>query len=378
MSCPSCRKELDAGMTFCPYCGADAPGAPKAEPVQARTQELEAEAPELKLEIQRARFVVNQRCLAKFRIEKRSPHKVRLQVSFGIERNEVEENVAAIPGAKLNRPVMFSFPFTPKSAGEFRIKELSVLAVSEDNPTLTWAFQTGEDELSLRVSTTDTGTSGVIYNIRVDEMYGSDLKLDQGGGRGPAAPESEWMPIRLVLDSARTRNVRQKQSQPPAPAPGPKLNMAEVFAPPPPAPPKPQPPKPPAQQQQQQQFQQQAKVPCPDCAELIPPGSRVCPICGSALQGPGVIPPAPPPKPPGPNYTVPALVCGALTFFCLIGIIPGLFYMLAANAQYKRTGVKPEGRDLAVALFWGGLFYALMCIAFVMLGALGEIMTGRY
>jgi hypothetical protein len=362
ISCASCHKELDSNLkgTFCPYCGEDLPknDDPPAAKISG-TAQLIAAAPDFALEIQRAKFVIEQRCLVKFRVRKQTDRKMSLQVSLRIEHTPVEQGIVMLAPEKLDRPALFSFAFTPKSAGEFRIEDLSVIATPVDDPSAAWVYKLGEDELSLIVARTESAGSGVVYNIRVDEMMASDLKIDD---KSKAAPmEVEWAPIRLVLDEDKTRAVRHKKQAP-------KPVAASVSAPPPPAPPPAKPPAPAGA----------TKIDCPFCSEKIPASSVLCEICGSTLNAPKVSAPVAaavkpffePPKPaapaPGPNYTNHALLCGVLTFFCLIGVIPNLIFMLQANAEYKKTGVKPEGRDMLVLFFWLGLAYAAFYI-FVML-----------
>lgn len=346
ISCASCKKELDSSLKgqFCPYCGEDLPKT-EAVPVST-TAQLIAAAPDFALEIQRAKFVIDQRCLVKFRVRKQSDRRMGLQVSLRIEHNPVEQGIVMLAPEKLDRPALFSFAFTPRSAGEFRIEDLSVIATPTDDPDSTWVYKLGEDELSLIVARTESAGSGVVYNIHVDEMMASDFKIDDKTHR---PMEVEWQSIRLVLDEDRTRSVRHKR-QKPAPPPPPKPEPVKVSAPPVIA------------------SAPSTPIDCPFCSEKIPAHAKTCEYCGSEL-GPQPVKPAAPPNPApvpapagGTNYTNTAILCGVATFFCLLGVIPNFIFMLQANAEYKKTGVKPQGRDLLVLFFWLGLGYVAFSI----------------
>jgi hypothetical protein len=179
--CPACGKTLEHG-SFCPYCGRE------AEP-----------EPRLSLEIQRARFVVHQRCLARFRI--RSDRPARLQVRPAIRQIPLEEDTASVPHDRSTRPTEISFAFVPPAAGEYGFDRLEVIAATE---TSVWAFGLGEPELSIRVSSTEAESSGIVYNIQIREIYGSDINI---AGPRPVS-QVEWQPIQLALDPGRTRQLR--------------------------------------------------------------------------------------------------------------------------------------------------------------------------
>jgi hypothetical protein len=165
--CPGCGKDRDG--SFCPYCGA------------------EAEPPELALEVRRDRFVVGQRCLLRFRLRSDRPAEARIRAS--IERLSMEETSKDVRLA--GAPAVVSFGFEPRAAGEFRVRELRVSSGE-------WAWTPGEDELTVRVSSSETDGGGIVYNIDVSENYGSDVTVQAV----PSAPrEPEWQPIRLARDT---------------------------------------------------------------------------------------------------------------------------------------------------------------------------------
>jgi hypothetical protein len=202
--CAACRKPLEHG-TFCPYCGYE-----------------DKPAPRITVEVQRARFVLNQRCLARFHVNSSPP--VRLQVRLGIEHISLDENNFIVPpGGSI------AFPFVPTFAGEFRVIELAVVA--SDGPSI-WAFKLDDQDLSIRVASTDAGSSGIVYNIHVQEIYGSDVNIET---LKPVV-EAEWQPIALVLDELKTRELRNPVKLPPTqpkpPAQDDKLaqTIADVLA----------------------------------------------------------------------------------------------------------------------------------------------------
>lgn len=183
-TCPACRKPREHGA-FCPYCGYE-----------------EKPEPRVSVEVQRARFVLNQRCLARFRVQSSPPAKLR--VRLGIEHIALDENTIDARGS------VIAFPFVPLSAGEFRITELSIVA--SDGPSI-WAYTLDDEDLSIRVSSTDAGSSGIVYNIHVNEMIASDINI---AGPKPTI-DVEWQPIRLALDAARTQELRNPVQLPDVP-----------------------------------------------------------------------------------------------------------------------------------------------------------------
>ncbi len=375
ISCPGCNKSLDESLkgSFCPYCGGDLPKAGEATATVTTAQHMSS-APDFELEVQRAKFVIDQRCLLKFRLSKRSDKRLDLQVMARMEHHRFEQDLVRIGSEKLSRPVQFSYAFTPKTAGEYRIEELSVIASSTEDPHSNWVYKLGEDELSLIIARTEGSGSGVVYNIRVQEMIGADMKFDQGSAGGHRPMEIEWQPIRLVLDEDRTKKLRT-QGKKPEPM---HVAAPAVIEPPPPPPttaplpPKVSPPQPPPVAPANRQVEE---IDCGRCGRKIWPGTITCPHCGmspNSRTGPATPPRAPAAQ--GTNYTTHAIICGLLTFVCLIGIIPNLVFMLQANAEKARTGIEPEGRKLLVGLFWGGLVYTIFNIGLLLLMIAAENM----
>jgi hypothetical protein len=143
------------------------------------------------LEIKRARFVVGQRCLLRLRVS--GPDRDRFVVRLGIEHQKLESGEAAAQSARPGEPALVTFAFTPAVAGEFRVRYLTVRAGG------TWSLADGD--IALRISATENESSGVVYNIQVGEMYGSDFKIDQRAA--PVAPiEPEWRAVALEPGAA--------------------------------------------------------------------------------------------------------------------------------------------------------------------------------